>query len=57
MKKIFITGASGLLGFNWVKLTKKRFDIYISENKNFVRFKKKRNITVAYLIKKNYLIF
>ena len=52
MKKIFITGASGLLGFNWIKLTKKRFDIYISENKNFIRFKKKKKYNSSLFNKK-----
>ena len=36
MKKLFIVGSSGLLGSNFIKISKEKYKIYANENKNKV---------------------
>lgn len=66
MKAIFITGGTGLLGHNWIKEIKGKFDIYISENKKKIKFNSKKKYTKSlfnksalqkFLIKKKINIF
>ena len=45
MKVFFITGGTGLLGYNWIKEIKDNFDIYISENKKKIKFNSKKKYT------------
>lgn len=45
MKIFFITGGTGLLGYNWIKKIQDNFDLYISENKNKIKFSSKKKYT------------